>query len=269
MMADFASVLESFHFLHQQADGGIDAGMLLLCRFAGFLTQAPVLSRKDVPSQFKIPLAFMITLALMSNPSVQSSAAILKHSVITEFLILILVNLLFGMFVGFAMRLIFEAITMAGGFITMQIGLQMANMMDPSTKQNSAILGPVFTGITTLVFIYIGDFELLLKTIDKTLILVPLHALNFNFFSTISIYQWMEASASMIPIALLLSAPFYISTILMDIILGIVNKTAQQIPVFQLSSSIKPMLGLIIFFVIVPTLFPVIRHLMLTLIVRL
>ena len=110
--------------------------------------------------------------------------------------------------------------------------------------------------------------EMASSGVDKSLALVPLHVLNVAFFKVITVYQWVDASASMIPLAMLISAPFYITTILMDCILGIVNKTAQQIPVFQLSASIKPVLGLIIFFVTVPTLFPLIRHLMLSLLLR-
>jgi flagellar biosynthetic protein FliR len=267
-MAGFEALLQGFHVLHAQANGGIDAGLLVLCRLGGFISIAPVLSRKDVPVQFKMGLLLMLSVALMSHPSVQASARVLKNTVVTEFMMLMVVNIVLGLFIGFAMRLIFEAISMAGGFITMQIGLQMANMMDPSTKQSSAIMGPIFSGIASIVFVYVGGIELLLKTVDKSLALVPLHVLNVAFFKVITVYQWVDASASMIPLAMLISAPFYITTILMDCILGIVNKTAQQIPVFQLSASIKPVLGLIIFFVTVPTLFPLIRHLMLSLLLR-
>jgi flagellar biosynthetic protein FliR len=267
-MANFEAVLQGFQVLHQQANGSLDAGLLMFCRFGGFFVQAPVLSRKDLPSQFKIALVLMTTIALMGNPIIQKSAQVLKHTVMTEFLMLMVVNIILGMFVGFAMRLVFEAIAMVGGFITMQIGLQMANMMDPSTKQNSALLGPVFSGIATIVFVYVGGVELLLKTMDKTLTLIPLHVLNIQFFQFISIYQWIDTSASLIPLAMLIAAPFYITTILMDLILGIVNKTAQQIPVFQLSASLKPLLGMMIFFVTVPTLFPIIRHIMMTMLLR-
>ena len=267
-MAGFEALLQNFHVLHAQANGSIDAGLLVLCRYGGFISTAPVLSRKDIPTPFKIALLLMLTFAMMSHPSVQASAQLLKNTVITEFMMLMVVNIVLGLFIGFAMRLVFEAVAMAGGFITMQIGLQMANMMDPSTKQNSAIMGPLFSGIASIVFVYVGGMELLLKTLDKSLGLVPLHILNVAFFKVITVYQWIDTSASIIPLAMLISAPFYITTILMDCILGIVNKTAQQIPVFQLSASIKPLLGLIIFFVTVPTLFPLIRHVMLTMLLR-
>jgi flagellar biosynthetic protein FliR len=267
-MAGFESLLQGFHVLHAQANGGIDAGLLMLCRFGGFISIAPVLSRKDMPPQFKIGLLLMLSFAMMSHPSVQASANILKSTVITEFMMLMVVNIVLGLFLGFAVRLIFEAVSMAGGFITMQIGLQMASMMDPSTKQSSAIMGPIFSGVASIIFVYVGGIELLLKTLDKSLGLVPLHVLNVAFFKVITVYQWIDTSASIIPLAMLISAPFYITTILMDCILGIVNKTAQQIPVFQLSASIKPLLGLIIFFVTVPTLFPLIRHIMITMLLR-
>jgi flagellar biosynthesis protein FliR len=127
----------------------------------------------------------------------------------------------------------------------------------------------LFGNLAGLVFLYIGGFELLLKTFDKSLQLVPLHLLMQTWFDTFSIYLVTETFVRMFSLGILLAAPFYISTILMDIILGIVNKSAQQIPIFQLSASVKPLLGLIIFFVTVPTLVPIMKHIFITMLVHL
>jgi flagellar biosynthesis protein FliR len=268
-MADFDTLLKTMGVIQEMSNGQLDAGILMLSRFSGFMSQAPILSRKDVPSQFKVPLAMLLTVAMMSNPIAQQSAMILKQGTVPQVLLLVLLNVSFGFFLGYLMRMIFEAISMAGGFITSQIGLQMASMMDPTTRQSSAILGPLFGNLAGIVFLYIGGFELLLKTFDKSLQLVPLHAMNANWFDAFSIYLIIETFARMFSLAILLSAPFFISTILMDIILGIVNKSAQQIPVFQLSASLKPLLGLIIFFVTVPGLFPIMKHIFIKMLIHL
>lgn len=269
MVTGLDSLIQTATSLHELGNGQVDAGLLMLARFGGFFAQAPILSRKDVPSQFKVPLAMVLTIAMLANPAAQASAMALKTVMMHKMLMLILINVSFGFFLGYIMRMVFEAISLAGGFITAQIGLQMASMMDPSTRQSNPILGPLFGNLAGLVFLYIGGFELLLKTFDKALQLVPLHMLGQNWFETFSIYLVIETFVRMFSLGILLAAPFYISTILMDIILGIVNKSAQQIPIFQLSASVKPLLGLIIFFVTVPTLVPIIKHIFLTMLVHL
>jgi flagellar biosynthesis protein FliR len=70
-------------------------------------------------------------------------------------------------------------------------------------------------------------------------------------------------SKQILDTGLILAAPFFVITIVLDIMLGIVNKTAQQIPVFQLGSSIKPLLGLMIFYLMLPSLLPIIRQILL------
>jgi flagellar biosynthetic protein FliR len=263
------AALTSFWTLAQQWQGLLDVGLLLFARVFGFVMQAPILNRKDVPTQLKTPFALLLTVCLINHPMVQASLPHLQALSLPLFLIYVMLNGLFGTFVGFAIRLIHEVITSAGGLTNSQIGFSMANMMDPTTKQQNALLGPLFGFIGTVLFLHIGGMEWLLKGFAKSLTFMPLHLVNQHWFKVLTFDVFLEQTGQTLSTALLISAPFFVVTIIIDIMFGIVNKTAQQIPVFQISSSLKPLFGLALLIVCLPGVVSTMRYVFLNLGVKL
>ncbi|MFM7389145.1 MAG: flagellar biosynthetic protein FliR [Vampirovibrionales bacterium] len=267
-MSSFA-VLDSFWQLTQQYQTVLDVGLLLFARVFGFVLQAPILNRKDVPTQLKTPFVFLLTLCLINNPEVQASVPMVATLSLPLFLVYVALNALFGTFVGFAIRLIHEVISSAGGLTNSQIGFSMANMMDPTTRQQNALLGPLFGFIGTVLFLQIGGMEWLLKGLTKSLSLMPLHLVHTSWFKVITFDVFLQQTEQTLSTALLLAAPFFVVTIITDIMFGIVNKTAQQIPVFQISSSLKPLFGLTLLILCLPGVVSTMRYVFLNLGVKL
>jgi flagellar biosynthesis protein FliR len=245
---DLQSVLNALWQLETQLIGPkLDVILLLFTRLIAFVSAAPILGRKDIPFEFKLTLSIILTLFLAQNlrPDVMGSV---NSQQIGTYTLLVALNAIAGLLLGFFNQLVFETIASAGNLITNQIGMQQAMMMDPSTRQQSAVLAPLFSFLVTVLYMDMGGIQFLLEGLSRSFTLIPVTHVQQNWIQGMSYAAAVEMSGNVLKIALLISAPFFVLTILLDVILGIVNRSAQQIPVFQLSNSIKPLLGLIVFY---------------------
>jgi flagellar biosynthetic protein FliR len=262
-MDTFQPLLQSLGVLNDQLGGFLDVWLLTFSRTLAFVLQAAIFNRKDMPNQLKVSVAMAMTTAFMNLPSVAAQAAVLKEITLPQFLLLAMLNALLGSIIGFTTKWLIEIIVSSGALTNNQIGLSAANIMDPTTRQQNALLGPFLGFIATMIYLSIGGLESLVGGLAKTFELMPLSGVASNWFLHLSLPEIVHYSKQILDTGLILAAPFFVITIVLDIMLGIVNKTAQQIPVFQLGSSIKPLLGLMIFYLMLPSLLPIIRQILL------
>jgi flagellar biosynthetic protein FliR len=256
----FQAMLSTFWLLHQQFGPLLDVGLLLFARWLGFITQSPLFSRKDLPMPLKVGLAMLLSLACIGLPPLQASAHVLQGLSLAQFLMHLVLNVLLGLLLGFCNKMVFETVTSAGALANNQIGLSAANIMDPTTQQQNALLGPFFGLIGTLMFLSLGGLPWLVKGFVGSLTLMPLHALSHNWFTHLRFEDVVHHSSNLLTIGLMLASPFFVVTIVMDLMLGIVNKTAQQIPVFQISANVKPLVGIIVLYFTLPSLMEMLRY---------
>jgi flagellar biosynthesis protein FliR len=250
----FQTVLDGFWALTQGHSHWLDIGLLLLCRLSGFVAQAPILGRKDFPTPAKVGLVMLLTAGLFPSlnlPVLEASMASMSggHLIIL---------------VGFIPRMFMETISSAGALANNQIGLSSANMLDPSTKTNSGLLAPLFNFMGSLLYIQIGGIELMLKALSRTLVAFPLTQPLPDFFHLVTMDYLIYTSGQVMTMGLLIAGPFFVVTMVVDIMLGIVNRVAQQIPVFQLSFATKPAVGMLMFILILPSMVGSIRNFLLT-----
>lgn len=261
-VSGFDGVLTSLYSLFSgSAAVWLNGFLLLLVRTIAFVTQAPVLGRKDIPTLPKVALAVFLTLALLPLvPRDAMATGILTGMHTTQFFILVMVNIVVGATVAFVPRLILETISAAGSFANNQIGLSAANVFDPGTRMQNSLLGPLFNFIGLLIYIQIGGVDLLIYALRRSTEVFPLHVATPELFRHLTPDFLVYISGNVLAMGLQIVGPVFVVTMVMDIMLGIVNRTAQQIPVFQLSFATKPVVGLLVMMVLLMPMLTTIRY---------
>ncbi|MBX2861314.1 MAG: flagellar biosynthetic protein FliR [Vampirovibrio sp.] len=248
---EFSAVLNSFGAMHSQFGGMLNALLLIFFRTLGFVFTAPIFNRRDIPFLIKLIFALFLTSAVfgmvpdatMQGPGVSNSL---------RFLILIGVNLVIGLIIGFIADIILKTIAAAGSMMNNQIGLSSAVIFDPSSRTQVMILDPLFAFLGVLIFIHLGGVFWLVRALKKSFVEFPLFAINQPLTSVIDLSYLVHLSSNVLLEATKLVAPVMIITMSVDIILGMVNRTAQQMPVFQLSFALKPSIGAAILLATLP-----------------
>ena len=109
-------------------------------RVLALFTSAPFLSMRGVPVRVKVALAFFITVAAQASlpaaPAIALDSAVALEAVVQQLLI--------GLSLGFAARIVFAGIEYAGELIGLQMGLNFASFFDPITASQSTSVSRFF-----------------------------------------------------------------------------------------------------------------------------
>jgi flagellar biosynthetic protein FliR len=256
---DFDQALKSFYQLHTQYGGALDNGLLLFARCMAFIFFAPVFNRKDLVFNVKLSMAIFLTVTLIWMVP-QESLRSVSHDNMGWFVMQLIMNALVGAVIGFVADMIMQTVYCAGDIINNQVGLSSAMFTDPATKKQAALMETLFIYITTVVFLYAGGLHWLILALKKSIVTFPIHEINILMPDKISFTYLTKVSGNILKLAVELAAPVMVVTMAVDIMLAVVNRTAQQIPVFQLSYALKPAIGVIIILVTLPLFMNTMMH---------
>ncbi|AIW18871.1 EscT/YscT/HrcT family type III secretion system export apparatus protein [Vibrio coralliilyticus] len=182
----------------------------------------------------------ILMFALPIIPMMQAHPVDFAAKPLTELTFIYGEELLIGLIVGFCAAIPFWAIDMAGFVIDTMRGASMSTVLNPLMGLQSSVFGMFFTQILGVLFLVSGGFNALLTALYQSYtVLPPESALSFNqdLLSFIS-QQWQMMSDMCLSFAL----PAMVVMIMVDVALGLVNRSVEQLNVFFLSMPIKSIL---------------------------
>lgn len=230
----------------------IDSGLLVFIRLLGFAMTAPVLSRKDFPFTFRLNFALFLTVMVIVAPGSLAQLGKVSSENLGFYVVQMILNGAIGVLVGMIGNMGLEVMTTAGSLMTNQMGLSAAVTFDPSSRQQVSIIDKILGLAGVMMFFHFNGMHWMTIAIFKTFKLLPIHIIGQNIGDVIKFDFILRLTANLLDVGLLLTAPIFVVTIGMDLVLGIVNRTAPQIQVFQLSFALKPIVGIAILWLILP-----------------
>ncbi len=248
---DFDLILQAFGSIFKDYGHLVDAGLLIFARVLTFLFTCPLFNRKDIPFPIKLNFGIFLTVIFLWVVPI-------KHPIdpnnghLFHFLLLIVMNSIIGGLIGFTADMILKAISSAGSLMNSQIGLSSAVLFDPSSKAQVMILDRFFAFLGILIFMHLGGIFWIINALERSFEIFPLFSLYQDIVGSIDMSYLVLLSANVMLVATQLVAPIILVTMSIDVILGIVNRTAQQMPVFQLSFALKPCIGISILLATLP-----------------
>ncbi len=209
--------------------------VFLICfgRVAGFVGAVPIVVSSQTPGRIKAGLAFMVSLVLfpVMSPFVDTTAF-----VPINFLLLLINEVLLGTMIGLIARMIFTAVEYGGTVIGYQMGFAAANVFDPTSKRQTALISQFQNVFAILIFLAIDGHFIFFQIAAKSYETLPPGAFNI---SGEAIPYLMELSSRIFSIGMQFSAPLLAILLLSGLILGILARVFPQLNVFLLSFPIN------------------------------
>jgi len=145
-------------------------------------------------------------------------------------------------------QLIFSAASFAGQVMSYQMGLAIANVFDPSTSAQIAVVGQFATVLAMLVWLAVGAHHIFLMGIVDSFQLLPIgHPWHFAGWEALS-----HATTGMFTLALRLVAPMLLLLFFLYVALGLLSRAVPQIQVFFVSFPLTVGLGFLAFALAIP-----------------
>jgi len=221
------------------------AGLLVLLRVSSLVMLLPVLGHQLVPPQVKIGIIVM--LSILVYPVVQSSLPAVPALPLALALIAGQ-EILIGAMLALLAQLIFGAVQLAGQIMSYQMGMAIANVFDPSTNAQVAIVGQIAVVLGMLMWLAAGAHHaMILSLSDSFTLFPPGHAWSLQGWQSLS-----DAAANMFIIAIRLSAPIMLLMLLAYVALGLLSRAVPQIQIFFVSFPLTISLGLLAFALSLP-----------------
>lgn len=224
--------------------------MLIFCRMTSFLVVVPLFSSRNVPSMFKIGLALFLTLIVTAA---QGTSQLVPMD--AQYVLLIIREIIVGLLLGFIAYLFFTAVQIAGSFIDMQIGLGMANVIDPMTGTSVPMMGNLKYMLAMLLLLSFNGHHFMLQGIMNSYEWIPL---SNNLFAQLYGGQITEflvkTFSSVFALSMQLAAPVVAAMFLTDLGLGLLTRVAPQFNIFVVGVPLKIIIGFFLIALLMPEL---------------
>ena len=112
--------------------------VLVLTRLSAFFLVAPVFSWKTIPVRVKAAIVLLLSIFfVMINPVSLNTTGIS----VPEAIFLIITESIYGLALGIVFVLVFSSVKVSGRIVERQMGMAMAQTLDPLTEERAQPLG--------------------------------------------------------------------------------------------------------------------------------
>ena len=207
-------------------------------RVLALFSVAPVFSMRAIPMRVKIGLAFFVALCaqavLADQPAIDFTGPAALGAIAQQLTV--------GLAVGFAARLVFAAVELAGEVVGLQMGLNFASFFDPTSNAQTSAVGQFFGHITTLLFIVVNGHLLVLMAVVKSFERFPADG---SFLQALATMQIVQLGAAVFSSALWIALPMIALLLFVNLAMGIISRVAPQMNIFAVGFPVTLSVGLL------------------------
>lgn len=217
-------------------EGRFVTALLIFARLGGVLFTAPLLSSQSVPTPIRVGLATIFSLILtpLFAPTHASNLPLLAVGLSKEFMI--------GLALGWIASLMFSCVQMAGEWLDVQSGFQMAQLFNPMFQAGGGPLGNLKYILAGMIFLTVNGHAIVLQATTESFRISPPGALVIGMGS---IDDWFGFLSRALWLAIQIAAPVGVTLFMTELALSIVNRALPQFNVLMLSLPLKAVLAVL------------------------
>ena len=216
-------------------------------RTLALFTALPVLGTRTVPARVRVALAGFIALAVQA--SLPPVAPVPLDSV--PAFALVLQQMVVGLAMGFAVRVVFAAVEFAGEVIGLQMGLNFAGFFDPITASAGTATSRFYGTTIAWLFVVSGGHLLVIAALVQSFGAFAVGPEPFAFITQVQPQRW---GAEIFMLGLWIALPLVAMLLLVNMVLGVVSRVAPQLNVFSVGFPITLSVGLLGLLLTLPAL---------------
>ena len=210
-----------------QIDAWIAAFIFPLARILAFIAAAPLWSTAGIPRRTRLILGIAITVAIA--PSLPNMPSVQPASLTG--LWIMLQQMLIGIGMGFAARIVFAAFDLAGEFIGAQMGLGFATFYDPLSSSQTPVIAEFYGLIALLLFLSMNGHLLYFATLAQSFSAMPVGTTPLSSASWLNL---AELGSKIFSAGLLLALPVVVALMITNVALAVLTRAAPQLNIFAL-----------------------------------
>lgn len=216
-------------------------------RVGACLMLAPAFGAVSVPPRTRIVLAGAIAMAVA--PLVPSPQGIAVFS--AEGFVITAQQILIGASLGFALQVVFDAVSMSGQLLANSMGLSFAFNVDPARGASTPVVGQLYAILVMLTFLSINGHLMLIEALVDGFHTLPIGTTGLGDEGLWRIVEW---GTQIFKGALVVALPGITALMIVNIAFGVMSRAAPTLNLFAVGFPITLVCGIVIILVGLPTL---------------
>ncbi|MEE9518451.1 MAG: flagellar biosynthetic protein FliR [Candidatus Adiutricales bacterium] len=217
------------------------AFILILIRVSVILAIVPIFGSSIIPGQVKI--AMMLVLSYFLWTILEMDVSAFPRDFI-GFAPLVAIEAIIGLSIGILIRTIFAGVQLAGQLTGYQMGMAIANVIDPQTGTQTSILAEFSYIMALFVFLAVNGHYLVIRGLVESFELVT----PGRFTQSQALFDLiMNVASRMFVIAVKIGAAPFAVLFFTKVSMGIVAKAVPQLNVLFVGLPLYIMIGLFVF----------------------
>lgn len=214
--------------------------LLVFMRVTAFLLVLPFFSAVNFPATMRVAIgaltALLLAPLLPPFPLGKLSLFSLIGVMIQEVSI--------GLLLGFVSRMVFYAVDLAGNVVSTEMGLNLAALFNPLTRQSEQAPGLILFFLAAVVMLTLDLHHWMLAGFERTYSVLPIGQVHLNaaLFETV-----VKHTSLIFVVALQISAPVMAVSFVITLVFAILSRAVPQMNVFAESFGFRVAGGLVVF----------------------
>ncbi|GAP66682.1 flagellar biosynthetic protein fliR [Mizugakiibacter sediminis] len=210
-----------------------------LGRIGGLMLTAPVLGGRNVPA--RIRAAFALLLALLLAPTLPLQSA-LPSALAPAGLATMAQQVLIGAAIGFALRLVLEAVAFGGHLVALTMGLSYGEVVDPQSGTSEPMLSQFYLLLATLLFLAMDGHLALIALLGDSFRTLPVGVA----FGADALHALVAFGARLFEGALAVALPAVAAMLVVNMGFGVMSRAAPSLNLFAVGFPVTLSLGFVV-----------------------
>jgi flagellar biosynthetic protein FliR len=214
--------------------------LMVFLRAIGLLSVFPLFSSQIFPVQARIGLGAL--LAILVTPLLP--AVPISPSSVWGLVGYMAMELGVGLLLGFASRMVFYALDLAGGIISTQIGLLAAPTFNPMTATQTTETGTILYYLAAVLWLVMDMHHYLLIGFQQSYLFLPVGGAHLH---DALFHDIIGRTGFIFVLAVLLAAPLIAVGFIINLTFAVLSRAVPQMNVFIESFAVRILAGLTVF----------------------
>lgn len=218
----------------------VDVLLIIFVRIIGAIAFLPIIEESKVPRIALAGFGLGISLSVFFNIDVSVSY---YEPNLLSYTILIVKETVVGLVMGFVVKIFFQIYPFVGSLLSMQGGLGMSMVMDPTAGTQSTTIGRLYNLGLGAFFVLSGGYHWFIHTLIQSFELIPI---NQEIFGPNIVVSMIDSISLYFELGLKLAMPIVSVILVVDFAMGILARTVPQMNMFVIGIPLKMLIMFIL-----------------------
>jgi flagellar biosynthetic protein FliR len=219
-----------------QLEGWVGSACWALARISGLMLVAPIFSATTIPVRIRLGITLILTMVLAPlapldiRPLSAAGVATLAQQI------------LIGAALGFVLKLVFEAVSFAGQYVSQAMSLGFAEVVNPGIGGTTPVLSQFYMMLVTLIFLVMNGHLQLIDLLAESFRSLPV---GQDGIGTNGLWGVLSFATHLFSGAVRVALPALTALLVVNLGFGAIARSAPSMNLFAVGFPITICLGLV------------------------